>query len=355
MSTINLSFNGTDYSIDNAALVPAIADLNEHLLTHMSGSGATIDFLENSYSVDPTKLSSAIANFVCHLNTIEGEGFKIEVEDVEYSIDAEELADAISNMQTTLDNLQSNVVESLVYKKSSENPAEYVVTGIGNVSSGKIMPLKIYISENGTIYPVTGIAQQAFADNSEVVEVVIPENITFVGVSAFGGCKNLKSVYFHENCRAKLSENCFIKCDALEQVTIPASITEVRDSAFRECQGLKKIIIYGSIGAKMCFGSENLKEVYIGDEVTTIPQRAFAQCSVLDTVRMGKNVAFIGVQAFYETSLKEIDFSQHTFVPTLENAYAFKGIQKIAVPANLYDEWVAASEWSRLAKRIVAV
>lgn len=355
MPTINLSVNGTDYSIDKAALAPAIAALHEYLLIYMSGSGATINFLGNSYSVDPTKLSSAIANFVNHLSTIEGEGVKIEIEDVEYSIDAEKLDGAISNMQTALDNLQSNVVESLSYEKNNENPAEYMITGIGNVSSGKVIPLKFYMGEDGTFYPVTRIHYEAFRDDSRIKYVEIPNSIKIINISAFQDCHGLETIKFEKGCSAQLSNYCFYLCSALKEISIPASITEVGDSVFRECSSLEKIVIHGTIGVRMCWGSEKLKEVYIGDEVTDIPERAFAYCSALDTVRMGKNVEFIGLQAFYETSLKEIDFSQHTFVPTLENAYAFKGIERIAVPANLYDEWIAADEWSRLAKRIVAV
>lgn len=260
-----------------------------------------------------------------------------------------------TRIKVTMPGVGDPALESLSYAQNSVNPSEYMVSGIGSISDGNVKPDETYTDENGNTYQVTRIHQEAFAGDSRVKRVEIPESITDIGFAAFDSCENLSSLYFHERCRATLAMGCFNKCNALKQVTVPALITVVGDSAFRECQSLKKIVIYGAIGVRMCWGSENLKEVYIGDDVTTIPERAFAYCSALDTVRMGKNVIHIGIQAFYETSLKEVDFSQHSIVPTLENAYAFKGIKKITVPAHLYEEWIAANEWSRLTSRIVSV
>jgi hypothetical protein len=56
--------------------------------------------------------------------------------------------------------------------------------------------------------------------------------------------------------------------------------------------------------------------------------------------------------------MKFYDFTSHTSVPTLANSNAFQGIPadcEIRVPAALYDEWIAATNWSTYASRIVAV
>jgi hypothetical protein len=50
------------------------------------------------------------------------------------------------------------------------------------------------------------------------------------------------------------------------------------------------------------------------------------------------------------------DFSKHESVPTLEATSAFKSIPsdcKIVVPDALYDEWIAATNWSTYAANIV--
>jgi hypothetical protein len=57
------------------------------------------------------------------------------------------------------------------------------------------------------------------------------------------------------------------------------------------------------------------------------------------------------------TGMAFYDFTSHTSVPTLSNISAFSGIPsdcEIRVPAVLYDEWIAATNWSAYASKIVA-
>ena len=61
---------------------------------------------------------------------------------------------------------------------------------------------------------------------------------------------------------------------------------------------------------------------------------------------------------YYCYSVKFFDFTRHTSVPTLSNTNAFSSIPadcEIRVPAALYDEWIAATNWSTYASKIVAV
>jgi hypothetical protein len=70
--------------------------------------------------------------------------------------------------------------------------------------------------------------------------------------------------------------------------------------------------------------------------VTSIGGTAFANCNGM---------------AFY-------DFTEHTSVPTLANSNAFTGMPadcEIRVPAALFDEWKAATNWSAVADNIVGV
>ena len=64
----------------------------------------------------------------------------------------------------------------------------------------------------------------------------------------------------------------------------------------------------------------------------------------------------IGDNAFnYCYALIKCDFSQATAVPTLSNTSAFHAINKICkivVPDNLYDQWIAATNWSTYADYI---
>lgn len=68
-------------------------------------------------------------------------------------------------------------------------------------------------------------------------------------------------------------------------------------------------------------------------------------------------VTYISDYAFsYCTYMLYYDFRNHESVPTLKNTNAFSSIPsdcKIVVPDALYDEWIAATNWSTYAANIV--
>lgn len=102
MAKINIYFNNTDFQIDESALAPATANLESHLSTVMSGTGATISLGGTTYNVDADKLDAATNNFASHLGTIAGDGAKVVVGGVEYGIDSTKIAGAISSIETAL-------------------------------------------------------------------------------------------------------------------------------------------------------------------------------------------------------------------------------------------------------------
>ena len=107
MAKTNIVFNNTSYSIEEASLSAATADLRAHLSNTMNGSGAVIDFGGTSYNVDSAKLTAATNEFVSHLGTIAGSGHKVMVNGVEYGIDSAKVANATASLQTAFGNLAS--------------------------------------------------------------------------------------------------------------------------------------------------------------------------------------------------------------------------------------------------------
>lgn len=105
MSKINISFNNTDYQIDESSLSAASSALRTHLSTTMSGSGATINLGGTSYNVDITKLFDSTNDFVSHLRTIAGSGHKVYIGGIEYPIDASKVKVSIADLETVLGNL----------------------------------------------------------------------------------------------------------------------------------------------------------------------------------------------------------------------------------------------------------
>ena len=133
-----------------------------------------------------------------------------------------------------------------------------------------------------------------------------------------------------------IGNNAFVNCEKLTSVNIPNAIS-IGDYAFNYCSKLKSVS---------------------ASNVTKIGFQGFSNCGSLEKVSFSK-VTTIGGYAFAICkNCLEYDFSGCVAVPTLSNINAFDKINsnaKIKVPSALYDEWIAATNWSNFASYIVAV
>jgi len=157
----------------------------------------------------------------------------------------------------------------------------------------------------------------AFHSCISLASVSIPANVVLQGAYTFYGCTGLKyiTVPTGETVMATMS-NQFANCYGLSFVSYPErGVTSYRNSVFSSCSSFASVIVPA--------------------QVISIEARSFYGCN--------------GV-AFY-------DFTAHTAVPSLANTNAFTGIPadcEIRVPAALYDEWIAATNWATYADYIKA-
>ena len=86
---------------------------------------------------------------------------------------------------------------------------------------------------------LTRIGVEAFRGSS-VTSVIMPNNVTSIGNSAFNFCKSLTSVTF-SNSLATIGASAFTQCSGLTTLTIPSSVTSINDSAFENCKGFTRI------------------------------------------------------------------------------------------------------------------
>ena len=129
-------------------------------------------------------------------------------------------------------------------------------------------------------------------ENTEIKDLVIPNNVTSIEAYVFIGCRSLTSV------------------------TIPNSVTSIGCSAFDGCGELKKVIVsdiatwcgikFGDqyanplLWAKHLYSDENteIKDLVIPNSVTSISNLAFYYCSGLTSITIGSGVTSIGSSAF---------------------------------------------------------
>lgn len=190
-----------------------------------------------------------------------------------------------------------------------------------------------------------------------LTNVVISKGVTRISSHMFYYCYSLTNIVI-SNSVTSIDNNAFSYCYSLTSVVIPNSVTRINDNVFTSCYSLKSVVIPNGI-TKMyymfayCYG---LTSVVIPNSVTNISNNVFYHCESLTNIVIPNSVTSISSDAFqYCHSITKYDFSKCTAVPSLSGTdtfYDINGICKIIVPDNLYDEWIAASNWSNYADYI---
>lgn len=214
---------------------------------------------------------------------------------------------------------------------------------------------KVEIGNDVTIGP------HAFFHCESLSSVVFPGSVTIINRRAFDTCYSLRFVVIPDGVK-KLESSTFKNCSALSNVAFPYGINSIGASSFNSCYVLKSIAFPDSMtsnDSNMLQNCYSLRSVVISNGVATLANSTFYNCNALSNVAIPYGVNSIEDNAFNTcSSLGFIDFSNHTSVPTLSATSAFYAIPadcEIRVPTALYDEWIAATNWSTYASRIVAV
>ena len=180
-----------------------------------------------------------------------------------------------------------NKVPLYTYTLDEDNNA--TITGYkGNASY-------LHIPETIDGYTVVGIGEGVFRRKGQILSVVIPDTVTYIGSHCFEECEKLSEVKLSSNIE-KLESAAFGNCQELKTLTIPKTLTRAGGE-------------YGF--GQYCYGPfyncKNLKEVIVEQGIKTIPSNLFAKCYGLEKIEIPNSVIKIEESAFREaTSLKAI-------------------------------------------------
>lgn len=151
------------------------------------------------------------------------------------------------------------------------------------------------------------------AQKSRITSVVIEDEVTSIGDSAFEDCSALKSVSGMKGVTS-LGEWAFHKCTSLESFVIPSGVKSIPKCLFYDCSKLNSVTIHNqvaSIGSSAFFGCSILKTLSIPDSVQTIGYYAFGGCNELETINIPDGVTKIPEHAFLSCyALKKLDIPQ---------------------------------------------
>ncbi len=111
--------------------------------------------------------------------------------------------------------------------------------------NGSETELTLPASCNGKEY---SIHPSAFNNCNNIISVVIPANVAYIGSKAFENCSSLVSVTFSKNSQLiAIGNNVFYNCSSLISITIPNSVTSIHYQTFRDCNALTSITFSGTV------------------------------------------------------------------------------------------------------------
>ncbi len=157
-------------------------------------------------------------------------------------------------------------------------------------------------------------------ENTEIVNLVIPNGVTSIGKSTFLNCSSLTSVTI-PNGVASIDNYAFDNCSGLTSVAIPNSVTTIGEYAFSSCSSLTSVTIPNGVTRinKSAFSfCSGLTSVTIPNSVKSIGGGAFQNCSALTSVTIGNSVTSIGEYAFDGADIPII-------TSLIETPFAIKG------------------------------
>ena len=162
---------------------------------------------------------------------------------------------------------------------------------------------------------VANIANGAFSNNTNLLNMTIPDSITTIGNDAFANCVALSNIVIGANV-ASIGNSAF-SGSSLTNVFIPANVLSIGTAPFQNCINLKAITVdpsnpnYSSDGGVLFDKNQNTLVEYPGglagyyvipNSVTNIGPYAFSYCPDLWAVSIATNVTHLADWAFANCS-----------------------------------------------------
>ena len=226
-----------------------------------------------------------------------------------------------------------------------------------------------------TLWGLDNIEAEDFQGATSLTALISNGDMSSIEEGAFKGCTNLKKVEINGNTTS-IGDKAFEDCNALTDVTLSGTITDLGIIPFTGCENLKSVnftgtdyfscdnsIIYGmsngtkariieclegrdskyvkadetagvtSLAPSAFEGCKNLREIDLSQSaITVVPERAFADTTSLQNVKLPLTCTTIQNDAFNKSHLDRLEGVQNV---TIVGDLAFNEIEKKDNPKDL--------------------
>ena len=204
------------------------------------------------------------------------------------------------------------------------NVAKLTLTGTLNDDDFTCMRETMTSLVDVDLSEITNTSGVNFNDKTNLMRVVLPANLTSIGISAFRSCSSLASVTIPDSVTS-IGTSAFFECSSLTSIVIPESVTSIGSYAFNSC--------------------DNLASVTIGNSVTSIGNDAFSWCDALASITIPSSVTSIGNSAFSWCDALTSITCLGTTPPNASDLRANTSTCTLTVPQSAYNDYLRHTYW----------
>ncbi len=176
------------------------------------------------------------------------------------------------------DGVSYNGNDGYIYKYSSKEDGYYISIAKGYSLSGGI---RLPSSFKNKL--VIGVSERGFTNQTNLIQIVVPDTVKYIGESAFAGCSSLEGMALPAAPRDDYKGFSLTNLFSSYSNDIPTGLTEICFTAG---------VVQG------CSSCSSLTTVTITEGVTTINANAFKNCSNLTHISIPSSIEYIGDNAF---------------------------------------------------------
>lgn len=153
---------------------------------------------------------------------------------------------------------------------------------------------------------VTTVESRAFAENTSLNSVVLPDTMRLIGNGAFSDSE-ITSIVIGKNTQS-IGSNAFYNCNKLKTVDLGTALTAIPGYAFNRCS--------------------SLTNVELPDTVERIGEYAFFRCTSLEYILIPSSVTEIAANAFEESNRVTIrgEIDSYAYVYAQAHSIPFESV-----------------------------
>ena len=161
---------------------------------------------------------------------------------------------------------------------------------------------------------VANIGFSAFEDCINMTSITIPKSVRYLGIGSFENCSNLINIYISDIRLLvtqstilksnpmdgnKLPKNLYLNGKLVKDLVITNDVTYIGDFAFRYCDSLESVVIpegVTQIGANSFAECSNLKSITIPSSLSYVGSFAFADSNNISELHISDLTAWLNLE-----------------------------------------------------------